>query len=117
MSSLINTLILMLNKCWSSAISRSQALSWRLKICRRTDNWRLRCTKPHLLNEQTSHLLAALHAEGIEALAAQLQQLVALGVARLYCCAEAFGYAAHQALGALVVAADAVPVSTLDTVR
>jgi hypothetical protein len=44
----------------------------------------------------------------IEALAAQLQQLVALGVAQLYCCAEAFGYAAHQAAGALVVAGDAV---------
>jgi len=28
-------------------------------------------------------------------LAAQLQQLFALGVAQLYCCAEAFGYAAH----------------------
>jgi hypothetical protein len=57
-----------------------------------------------------------LHTEGIEALAAQLQQLVALGVAQLYCCA-AFGYAAHQAVGALFAAGDAVPVSTLDTVR
>jgi hypothetical protein len=45
--------------------------------------------------EQTTHLLAALLSEGIEALAAQLQQLVAFGVAQLYCCAEAFGYAAH----------------------
>ncbi len=62
-------------------------------------------------------ILAALHSEGIEALAAQLQQLVALGVAQLYCCAEAFGYTADQAVGALVVAGDAVPVSTLDTVR
>jgi hypothetical protein len=55
--------------------------------------------------------------EGIEALAAQLQQLVALGVAQLYSCAEAFGYAAHQAVGALFAAGDAVQVSTLDTVR
>ena len=54
--------------------------------------------------------------EGIEALAAQLQQLFALGGAQLYCCAEAFGYAAHQALGALFAAGDAVPVSTLDTI-
>jgi hypothetical protein len=54
------------------------------------------------------HLLAALLAEGIEALAAQLQQLFALGVAQLYCCAEAFGYAAHKDVGALVVAGDAV---------
>jgi hypothetical protein len=61
-----------------------------------------------LLREQTAHLLAALHSEGIEALAAQLQQLFALGVAQLYCFAEAFGYAAHQAVGALVVAGDAV---------
>jgi predicted nucleotidyltransferase len=58
-----------------------------------------------------------LRAEGIEALAAQLQQLFALGVAQLYCCAEAFGYAAHQTVGALFAAGDAVPVSTLDTVR
>jgi hypothetical protein len=29
--------------------------------------------------------------EGIKALAAQLQQLFALGVAQFYCCAEAFG--------------------------
>ena len=42
------------------------------------------------------HLLAALHSEGIEALAAQLQQLFALGVAQLYCCAEAFGYLCHE---------------------
>jgi len=41
------------------------------------------------------YLLAALLSEGIEALAAQLQQLVALGVAQLCCCAEAFGYVAH----------------------
>jgi hypothetical protein len=54
------------------------------------------------------HHLAALHSEGIEALAAQLQQLFALGVAQLYCCAEAFGYAAHKVVGALVVAGDAV---------
>jgi hypothetical protein len=47
-------------------------------------------------------------AEGIEALAAQLQQLAALSVAQLYCCAEAFGVAAHKVLGALVVAGDAV---------
>jgi hypothetical protein len=38
--------------------------------------------------------------EGIEALAAQLQQLFALGIAQLL--------AAHQAVGALVVAGDAV---------
>jgi hypothetical protein len=54
------------------------------------------------------HLLAALLAEGIEALAAQLQQLFALGVDQLYCCAEAFGYAAHQVVGASLVAGDAV---------
>jgi hypothetical protein len=57
------------------------------------------------------YLLTPLLSEGIEALAAQLQplqQLVALGVAQLYCYAEAFGYAAHQAVGALVVAGDAV---------
>ncbi|MCX5960679.1 MAG: hypothetical protein NT053_12895 [Cyanobacteria bacterium] len=54
------------------------------------------------------HLLAALHSEGIEALAAQLQQLFALGVAQFYCCTEAFGYAAHKVVGALVVAGDAV---------
>jgi hypothetical protein len=53
-----------------------------------------------LLREQTAHLLAALHSEGIEALAAQLQQLAALGVAQLYCYAEAFGYAAHRVVGA-----------------
>ncbi len=50
----------------------------------------------------------ALHSESVKALAAQLQQLVALGVAQLYCYAEAFGYAAHQAVGALLVAGDAV---------
>jgi len=49
-----------------------------------------------------------LHSEGIKALAAQLQQLFALGVAQFYCCAEAFGYAAHKVVGALVVAGDAV---------
>jgi hypothetical protein len=41
-----------------------------------------------------------LHSEGIEALATQLQQLVALGVAQLL--------AAHKVVGALVVAGDAV---------
>jgi hypothetical protein len=41
-----------------------------------------------------------LHSEGIEALAAQLQQLFALGVAQLL--------AAHKVVGALVVAGDAV---------
>ena len=46
------------------------------------------------------HLLAALHSEGIEALAAQLQQLVALGVAQLL--------AAHQSVGAPLAAGDAV---------
>jgi len=46
------------------------------------------------------HLLAALLSEGIEALAAQLQQLFALGVAQLL--------TAHQAVGALFVAGDAV---------
>ena len=70
--------------------------------------WRLLCPKPRLLREQTAHLLAALLSESVKALAAQLQQLVALGVAQLYCCAEAFGYAAHQVVGALVVAGDAV---------
>jgi hypothetical protein len=54
------------------------------------------------------HLFAALLAEGIEALAAQLLQRVALGVAQLYCCAEAFGYAAHQGIGASLAADDAV---------
>jgi hypothetical protein len=49
-----------------------------------------------------------LPSEGIEALAAELLQLVALGVAQFYCCAEAFGYAAHKVVGALVVAGDAV---------
>jgi len=43
-----------------------------------------------------------------ESLAAQLRQLFALGVAQPCCCAEAFGYAAHQAVGALVVVSDAV---------
>ena len=46
--------------------------------------------------------------ESIEALAAQLQQLVALGVAQLYCYAEAFGYAAHKVVGAPLVAGYAV---------
>ena len=45
-------------------------------------------------------LLAALLSEGIEALAAQLQQLFSLGVAQFL--------AAHKAVGALVVAGDAV---------
>ena len=52
------------------------------------------------------YLLTPLLSEGIEALAAQLQQLFALGVAQLYCCAEACCYAAH--LGAPLVAGDAV---------
>jgi acyl-CoA reductase-like NAD-dependent aldehyde dehydrogenase len=46
------------------------------------------------------HLLAALLAERIEALAAELQQLVALGVAQLL--------AAHKGVGALLAAGDAV---------
>jgi hypothetical protein len=46
------------------------------------------------------HLLAALHSEGIEALAAQFQQLVALDVAQVL--------AAHQVVGASLVAGDAV---------
>jgi hypothetical protein len=46
------------------------------------------------------NLLAALHSEGIEALAAQLQQLIALGVAQFL--------ATHKVVGALVVAGDAV---------
>ena len=54
------------------------------------------------------HLRAALLSESVKALAAQLQQLVALGIAQLYCCAEAFGYAAHQVVGASLVAGDAV---------
>ena len=58
--------------------------------------------------EQTTHRLAALLSEGIKALAAPLQQLVALAIAQLYCCAEAFGYAAHQVVGASLVAGDAV---------
>ena len=36
-----------------------------------------------LLREQTTHLLAALLSESVKALAAQLQQLVALVVAQL----------------------------------
>jgi hypothetical protein len=62
--------------------------------------WRLLCPKPQLLREQTAHLLAALHSEGIEALAAQLQQLFPLGVAQFL--------AVHKVVGALVVAGDAV---------
>jgi hypothetical protein len=58
--------------------------------------------------EQTTHSLAALLSEGIKSLAAPLQQFVALAIAQLYCCAEAFGYAAHKVVGALVVAGDAV---------
>jgi hypothetical protein len=46
------------------------------------------------------HFLAALHSESVKALAAQLQQLVALGVAQLL--------AAHQVVGAPLVAGDAV---------
>ncbi len=46
------------------------------------------------------HLFAALLAEGIEALAAELQQLVALAVAQFLL--------AHQGVGALLAAADAV---------
>ncbi|WP_190388301.1 hypothetical protein [Cyanobium sp. FACHB-13342] len=46
------------------------------------------------------HLLATLLAEGIEALAAELQQLVALGVAQLV--------AAHQGVSAPLAAGDAV---------
>jgi len=46
------------------------------------------------------HLLAALLSESIEALAAQLQQLVALDVAQLL--------TAHQVVGASLVAGDAV---------
>jgi len=45
------------------------------------------------------HLLAALLSESVKALAAQLQQLVALGVAQLL--------AAHQVVGAPLVAGDA----------
>jgi hypothetical protein len=54
------------------------------------------------------HLLAELLSESLKALPAQLQQLVALGVAQLYCFAEAFGYAAHQVVGASLVVGDAV---------
>ena len=46
------------------------------------------------------HLHAAPFSESVKALAAQLQQLVALGVAKLL--------TAHQALGASLVAGDAV---------
>jgi hypothetical protein len=53
-----------------------------------------------LLNKQTSHLFAALLAEGVEALAAELQQRVALGVAQLI--------AADQAVGAVAVGGDAI---------
>jgi hypothetical protein len=52
------------------------------------------------LREQTAHLLAALHSEGIEALAAQLQHLFALGVAQLL--------PAYKVVGALLGAGDAV---------
>jgi hypothetical protein len=52
------------------------------------------------MREQTAHLLAALLSESIKALAAQLQLLVALGVAQLL--------VVYQAVGALVVAGDAV---------
>ena len=54
------------------------------------------------------HLLTPQGAEAIQPLAAQLQQLVALVVAQLYCCAEAFGYAAYQVVDAPLVAGDAV---------
>jgi len=46
------------------------------------------------------HFHAALHSESVKALAAQLQQLVALGVAQLL--------PAHQVVGASLVAGDAV---------
>ena len=46
------------------------------------------------------YLFAALLLEGIEALAAELQQLVAFGVAQLV--------TAHQGVGALLAAGDAV---------
>jgi hypothetical protein len=52
------------------------------------------------MREQTAHLLAALLSESIKALAAQLQQLFALGVAHLL--------PAHQVVGASLVAGDAV---------
>ena len=58
--------------------------------------------------EQTTHRLAALLSEAIKAVPAPLQQLVALAIAQLYCCAEAFGYAAHQVEGAPLLAGDAV---------
>ena len=51
-------------------------------------------------SETTAHLLAALLSESVKALAAQLQQLVALGVAQLL--------PAHQVVGASLVAGDAV---------
>jgi hypothetical protein len=46
------------------------------------------------------HLLAALHSESVKALAAQLQQLVALGVAQFL--------TAYQVVGASLLAGDAV---------
>jgi len=49
---------------------------------------------------RASHRLAVLVSEGIKALAAQLQQLLALGVAQLLL--------AHQVVGAPLVAGDAV---------
>jgi hypothetical protein len=61
-----------------------------------------------LLREQTAHFLAAPLSEGIEALAAQLQQLVAFGVAQFL--------AVHKVVGALVVAGDAVE-GELPTIR
>jgi hypothetical protein len=62
-------------------------------VCRGVDIYTSIC-------EQTAHLLAALHSEGIEAPAAQLQHLVALGVAQLL--------PAHQVVGAPLIAGDAV---------
>ena len=50
--------------------------------------------------ETTAHLHAALLSESVKALAAQLQQLVAFGVAQ--------PLAAHQVVGASLVAGDAV---------
>ena len=50
--------------------------------------------------ETTAHLLAALLSESVKALAAQLQKLDALGVAKLL--------AAHQVVCASLVAGDAV---------
>jgi len=46
------------------------------------------------------HLLTALHSESVKALAAQLQQLVALGVAQFL--------TAYQVVGASLLAGDAV---------